>query len=757
MEKYFHRCRKLDEPSAYIRTETLRYTLNYIRNSGEFWHEAILDNLLGFLTQKQVESITEKFRRIYARPSSRAASLDFKSLYADLLIYLTGNSAKTEVVRLLQEILTLCEQALASNAARIGMPAKGLFTSRLEELKNIFALSAKEIEVLKVIYFYNDSTPFRNMCLRAEINMEDRFGKKNVMENIKRFTDLPEQPIKKALRHGGSLKKYGLIENDFRMVAQISSFLNGLSEKPLTDNFYRKYSGKSVALDEHINISQHIEVLETLIRNCGYKDHVNILLYGTPGTGKTEFCRSLSRHLCRDIYEVNTASPDERTCTGTRFRLTALHACLNTVKLGKSIIMIDEADEILNGGSISSALFGGSLRNAEKDILNDYIDNNPGIYFWITNHYKNIEESTRRRFDYSIEFKKLTVQQRVRIWKSCIHKYGLDNDFDSCEIAMLAPKYDINTGGIELAVRNYKRFTKGMKQQKKHKDKNEIIAKILNTHISLLSEGRKKNDSPKPISCYSIKGLSIKGSIPLNQSLSILKAFSERDYSIDRNLDDLRNMNALLFGPPGTGKTEFAKYIAVETGKRLLSKKGSDLLSMWVGGTEHNIRDAFMEAETEGSILFIDEADGLFTERADARIKRWEITQVNELLSNMEEFKGILICATNFKKNMDAASIRRFNIKIEFDYLELEGKKIFFNRFLGDLSRKELNKHELEILGNIDFLTPGDFKIVRQKNMFLPRNKVSNLSILNELQIEVSYKNTLDLERIGFRHSAADM
>jgi len=70
-----------------------------------------------------------------------------------------------------------------------------------------------------------------------------------------------------------------------------------------------------------------------------------------------------------------------------------------------------------------------------------------------------------------------------------------------------------------------------------------------------------------------------------------------------------RNMNLLFWGQAGTGKTEFAKFLARESGLKLIVKRYSDLESKWVGETEKNIAGAFREAEAEQAILFVDEAD----------------------------------------------------------------------------------------------------------------------------------------------------
>jgi SpoVK/Ycf46/Vps4 family AAA+-type ATPase len=133
------------------------------------------------------------------------------------------------------------------------------------------------------------------------------------------------------------------------------------------------------------------------------------------------------------------------------------------------------------------------------------------------------------------------------------------------------------------------------------------------------------------------------------------------------------NVNLLFWGRPGTGKTEMAKYLADQLGLELMLKRASDLISMWVGKTEKLIREAFAEAERDSAILFIDEADSFFINRQAAR-HSWEISQTNELLTQMENHKGILICCTNLLEHLDQAVLRRFVWKIHFQPLTADGK-----------------------------------------------------------------------------------
>ena len=201
----------------------------------------------------------------------------------------------------------------------------------------------------------------------------------------------------------------------------------------------------------------------------------------------------------------------------------------------------------------------------------------------------------------------------------------------------------------------------------------------------------------------------------------------------------------LLWGPPGTGKTEFIKYLGRELNAPVSVKMGSDLLSMYVGGTEQNIKQAFAEAEAENAILFLDEIDGLVQDRSGAQ-RSWEVTQVNELLHQMENFNGVMVGATNFMDNLDQAIMRRFTFKLQFDYLKEDGKRLFFERMF----KTRLTDADAAQLAEVRNLAPGDFRTVRQ-SMYYLGGEVTNAQRIAALAKESSVKrDTKKLGRIGF-------
>lgn len=209
-----------------------------------------------------------------------------------------------------------------------------------------------------------------------------------------------------------------------------------------------------------------------------------------------------------------------------------------------------------------------------------------------------------------------------------------------------------------------------------------------------------------------------------------------------------------MTGPPGTGKTAFARYLARRAGAELIVKTAADILSRWVGGTEENLRSAFEEAEREEAILLFDEIDGILADRSHAN-RNWEVTQVNELLSCMETHTGIFLAATNARQRLDTASVRRFTLKLDFDTLDSQGRRIFWRTYLAPLTSKRLAPKEAATLDQIPNLTPADFALVAQQQKLLSDSSTTNHHLLNALTREAQAKNPDNRPPMGF-HLAAE-
>jgi len=162
------------------------------------------------------------------------------------------------------------------------------------------------------------------------------------------------------------------------------------------------------------------------------------------------------------------------------------------------------------------------------------------------------------------------------------------------------------------------------------------------------------------------------------------------EWGFDSKLSMGKGLNALFAGPSGTGKTMAADIMAEELGLDLYKIDLSSVVSKYIGETEKNLARIFAEAETSNAILFFDEADALFGRRSEIRDShdRYANIEISYLLQKMEEYEGIVILATNLRKNMDDAFVRRMHFTIEFPFpTENDRRRIWKQIWPDDMPR----------------------------------------------------------------------
>ncbi len=129
-------------------------------------------------------------------------------------------------------------------------------------------------------------------------------------------------------------------------------------------------------------------------------------------------------------------------------------------------------------------------------------------------------------------------------------------------------------------------------------------------------------------------------------------------------------ISALFTGPSGTGKTMAAEVLARHLSVDLYRVDLSAAVSKYIGETEKNLRRLFDAAEPGGAILFFDEADALFGKRSQVKDShdRYANIEVSYLLQRMEAYQGLAILATNLRKSLDTAFLRRLRFVVPFPF-----------------------------------------------------------------------------------------
>ena len=180
----------------------------------------------------------------------------------------------------------------------------------------------------------------------------------------------------------------------------------------------------------------------------------------------------------------------------------------------------------------------------------------------------------------------------------------------------------------------------------------------------------------------------------------------------------------------------------------LLVKRASDLISPYIGETEQSFARAFREAERDGALLLIDEVDSFLRDRRGAH-RSWEVSHVNEMLTQIESFSGTFIATTNLMEGLDQAALRRFDLKVKFDFLRHDQVIELAKRYCSQLAINVPLESQCRKLSRLPNLTPGDFATVIRQSRFRPI--ASTAELVSALEAECVVKEGVRVS-IGFIH-----
>ena len=410
---------------------------------------------------------------------------------------------------------------------------------------------------------------------------------------------------------------------------------------------------------------------------------VNILIYGAPGSGKTELTRVLSKTLNCRTYEI--AVDTERHSRLDAWQIA--NTCLRAQK--HNLLVLDETEDVFNKDIQLSG--SGKPVRSNKAKINKFLETNACPTLWLTNSLENMDPAMLRRFDVILESAAPTEPQR----RAIIDK-SVGDIFSPSLKARLAATPKLTPGVITRV----KSVVEALALQAELRDKRGL--ELINDVLRAQRAGTVAPIAPVTDSVYSTD-------------------FVNTDTDLSALAEGLRHhpsARLCLYGVPGTGKSAYAAWLAKTLGKPLLKKKASDLPDRYVGGTEALIVEAFAQAAKKNAALLIDEADSFLQDRSRSE-HSWETTQVNEMLTQMESFEGLFIATTNLIDTLDAASLRRFDLKAKFGYLRPEQGLKFFRRWSEKMGI-DVTDTAASRIARMDTLAPGDFAAVARQAQFRP-------------------------------------
>ena len=577
-------------------------------------------------------------------------------------------------------------QALADKARMAGKPGADLMSRRLRRLAGITGISATDIRLLEILLHHKTSPVIESLVhdvfmdrrSSADFNMRD--------SALPYFLDMSHGAVAMRFTPEAPLVRSGLVSVDDDGEISLAERLIRLANLPGKDLDIRgillgEPDRAELEWSDFDHVAENRDYAEKLLRGAlrAGETGVNILLHGPPGTGKTEFCRTMAARLGTPLFSIGER--DERGGEPNRMERLgdlSLAQCL-LARGGDSLLLFDEMADLLPDSG-RARFFGIRGRYAPREgsklFMNRLLENAPVPTLWTANTGDDIPDVLLRRMKFVLELRLPPPRIRARIWARQLARNGIEagpGDALALAAAFEAPP------GVAAEVTAAARLTGG--------DIDSVRRGLRGLARALRCE--------KPVQ-----------SVADRFDLALMRSDTDLIELADRLAGGERRFSLCLQGPPGTGKSACVRYLADRLGLEVLQKRASDLVSPWVGQTERNIAEAFREARDGEAFLVFDEADSLLADRRHA-VRNWEVSQTNEMLTWMESHPLPFACTTNFADRLDAATLRRFVFKIALDYLA-PGQAVAAFRGYFDLDAPP------EIL-EIATLTPGDFAVVRKK------------------------------------------
>lgn len=626
----------------------------------------------------------------------------------------------------------------AAPPAELG-PGPGFLARNLERLSHLVGLTEVDQAVLAfVVHLHSER------LLDDAADMLGQLSAAKVLTTLSVVLDVPLDQVRGALGVHGVLARSGLVSLDRGTADTLRGKLELLSEEfadhvlsddaapmALLRGVVKPAALPHLTQTDYPHIQDSMDILVPYLRHAldtGRKG-VNVFVYGAPGTGKSQLVKVLAQLMGCELFEVACEDPDGDPVSGSR-RLRAFRAAQSFFGQQQALILFDEVEDVFNDDEPS--LTGRSTAQQRKAWINRALEENAAPTFWLSNAVQDLDPAFVRRFDLVVELPVPPKAQRLRILQGTCNTL-LDEPMlqrlAACET--LAPAVVSRVASVVRVVAE-----RLGPQRTTH-----AFQHLVNQTLKAQGHATLARHDPDQL--------------PEVYDPAFVCADADL-VQVAHSLVNVKSGRLCLYGPSGTGKTAYARWLAAQLGQPLLLKRASDLVSKYLGETEQRMAQAFRQAEQDGAVLLLDEVDSFLQDRRGAQ-RSWEVSQVNEMLTQMESFAGVLVASTNLMTQLDQAALRRFDLKVRFDHLQPAQAWGLFERHCQHLwgeggqglaAAMPMAVEAQARLRRLNRLTPGDFATVLRQSRLQPLP--TPLALVSALEQECGLKEGGIQGRMGF-------